>query len=41
MGPLPDYLGSHVLVSVTARAIGLGISLPLALHVHMPPESKH
>ena len=28
---LPDYLGSHVLVSVTALAIGLGISLPLAV----------
>ena len=28
---LPDYLGSHVLVSVTALTIGLGISLPLAI----------
>jgi osmoprotectant transport system permease protein len=28
---LPDYLGSHVLVSVTALAIGLGVSLPLAV----------
>ena len=28
---LPDYLSSHVLVSVTALAIGLGISLPLAV----------
>jgi osmoprotectant transport system substrate-binding protein/osmoprotectant transport system permease protein len=28
---LPDYLGSHVLVSVTALAIGLGISLPLSI----------
>lgn len=28
---LPDYLGSHVLVSITALAIGLGISLPLAI----------
>ena len=28
---LPDYLGSHVLVSVTALAIGLGTSLPLAI----------
>jgi osmoprotectant transport system permease protein len=28
---LPDYLGSHVLVSVTALAIGLGVSLPLAI----------
>jgi osmoprotectant transport system permease protein len=28
---LPDYLGSHVLVSLCALAIGLGISLPLAI----------
>jgi len=28
---LPDYLGSHVLVSLTALALGLGISLPLAV----------
>ncbi|HXZ22983.1 MAG TPA: ABC transporter permease/substrate-binding protein [Pseudolabrys sp.] len=28
---LPDYLGSHVLVSLAALAIGLGISLPLAI----------
>ena len=28
---LPDYLGSHVLVSLTALAIGLGISLPTAI----------
>jgi osmoprotectant transport system permease protein len=28
---LPDYLGSHVLVSVTALALGLGLSFPLAL----------
>jgi osmoprotectant transport system permease protein len=28
---LPDYLGSHVLVSVTALALGLGISLPLGI----------
>ena len=28
---LPDYLGNHVLVSLTALAIGLGISLPIAL----------
>jgi osmoprotectant transport system substrate-binding protein/osmoprotectant transport system permease protein len=27
---LPDYLGGHVLVSATALAIGLGLSLPLA-----------
>ena len=28
---LPDYLGSHVLVSITALALGLGASLPLAI----------
>lgn len=28
---LPDYLGSHVLVSLAALAIGLGISLPVAV----------
>jgi osmoprotectant transport system permease protein len=28
---LPDYLGNHVLVSLTALALGLGISLPLAI----------
>jgi osmoprotectant transport system permease protein len=31
LGRLPDYLGSHVLVSVTALALGLGLSFPLAL----------
>ena len=28
---LPDYLGSHVLVSLTALALGLGISMPVAV----------
>ena len=28
---LPDYLGSHVRVSVTAIALGLAVSLPLAV----------
>lgn len=28
---LPDYLGGHVLVSITALALGLAVSLPLAL----------
>jgi osmoprotectant transport system permease protein len=28
---LPDYFGNHVLVSVTALALGLALSLPLAL----------
>src|SRR3569833_4176592 len=28
---LPEYLGGHVLVSLTALALGLGISLPVAI----------
>src|SRR6201999_2032279 len=31
LGRLPDYFGNHVLVSVTALALGLSVSLPLAL----------
>src|SRR3979411_725063 len=31
LGHLPDYLGNHVRVSVTALALGLLVSLPLAL----------
>ena len=34
---LPDYLGSHVLVSITALAIGLGVSLPLAVASRQRP----
>jgi osmoprotectant transport system permease protein len=34
---LPDYLGSHVLVSLTALAIGLGISLPIAIASRQRP----
>ncbi len=34
---LPDYLGSHVLVSVTALALGLGVSLPLAIMSRQRP----
>src|ERR1700754_3092281 len=34
---LPDYLGSHVLVSLTALALGLGVSLPLAILSHRRP----
>ena len=30
-GHLPDYLGNHVRVSVTALALGLAVSLPLAI----------
>jgi osmoprotectant transport system permease protein len=34
---LPDYLGNHVRVSVTALALGLLISLPLAIAVRHRP----
>lgn len=34
---LPDYLGSHVRVSLTALALGLVISFPLALMVQRRP----
>jgi osmoprotectant transport system substrate-binding protein/osmoprotectant transport system permease protein len=34
---LPDYLGSHVLVSITALVIGLGVSLPLAIASRQRP----
>lgn len=29
---LPDYLGQHILISVVALAIGIGVSLPLAIY---------
>jgi osmoprotectant transport system substrate-binding protein/osmoprotectant transport system permease protein len=31
LGRLPDYLGGHVLVSMTALALGLAVSFPLAI----------
>ncbi len=31
LGRLPDYLGSHIIVSLAAIAIGLAVSLPLAV----------
>jgi osmoprotectant transport system permease protein len=34
---LPDYLGNHVRVSVTALALGLAISLPLAIVARRRP----
>lgn len=37
---LPDYLGQHVLVSVTALALGLGVSLPLALLATRRPRLR-
>ncbi|MET0278970.1 MAG: ABC transporter permease/substrate-binding protein [Pseudorhodoplanes sp.] len=37
---LPDYLGAHVLVSLTALAIGLAISLPLAIYSVWRPRLR-
>ncbi|HTT49012.1 MAG TPA: glycine betaine ABC transporter substrate-binding protein [Pseudolabrys sp.] len=37
---LPDYLGSHVLVSIMALALGLGISLPLAIASRRRPALR-
>lgn len=37
MSHLPDYLGSHIRVSVTALALGLLVSLPLALFARKRP----
>src|SRR5438128_1789315 len=37
LGHLPDYLGNHVRVSVTALALGLAVSLPLALIARNKP----
>lgn len=37
---LPDYLGSHVRVSMTALALGLAISLPLALLAYRKPAAR-
>ncbi|MET0220142.1 MAG: ABC transporter permease/substrate-binding protein [Tardiphaga sp.] len=37
LGHLPDYLGSHVRVSLAALALGLAISLPLAIAARHRP----
>ena len=37
---LPDYLGNHVRVSVTALALGLLISLPLAIAARSRPVMR-
>src|SRR5882672_8002867 len=37
---LPDYLGNHVRVSVTALALGLAISLPLAIFARNRPAMR-
>src|ERR1700720_2699423 len=37
---LPDYLGNHVRVSVSALALGLAISLPLAIAARNAPVMR-
>lgn len=37
---LPDFLGSHVLVSMVAMALGLGVSLPLAVYALRRPRLR-
>lgn len=37
---LPDYLGNHVRVSVTALALGLAMSLPLAIFARNRPAMR-
>jgi len=37
---LPDYLGNHVRVSVTALALGLAVSFPLAIAARNHPLSR-
>jgi osmoprotectant transport system permease protein len=37
---LPDYLGQHVLVSLTALALGLAVSLPLSLYAVRRPHLR-
>jgi osmoprotectant transport system permease protein len=40
LGHLPDYLGNHVRVSVTALALGLLVSLPLAIFARNRPVMR-
>ncbi len=37
---LPDYLGAHVLVSLTALVIGLAVSLPMAIYSVRRPRLR-
>lgn len=37
---LPDYLGNHVQVSLAALALGLAVSLPLAILTHNRPAPR-
>jgi osmoprotectant transport system permease protein len=38
LSKLPDYLGGHMLVSLTALAVGLGVSLPLGILTSRRPK---
>jgi osmoprotectant transport system permease protein len=38
---LPDYLGGHVTVSLTALALGLGVSLPLSVFARRRPALRN
>src|SRR6202048_2015673 len=40
LGHLPDYLGNHVRVSVAALALGLLVSLPLAIIARHRPVMR-
>ena len=40
LGHLPDYLGNHVRVSVAALALGLAVSLPLAIIARHRPVMR-
>jgi len=40
LGHLPDYLGNHVRVSVAALALGLLVSLPLAIIARRRPVMR-
>ena len=40
LAKLPDYLGSHIRVSIAALALGLIISLPLALLARNRPALR-
>lgn len=40
LADLPDYLGSHVRVSLTALALGLAVSLPLAILARNRPALR-
>ncbi|UGV25815.1 ABC transporter permease subunit [Rhodopseudomonas boonkerdii] len=40
LGHLPDYLGNHVRVSLAALALGLAVSLPLAVLVRKHPALR-